>query len=165
MTIQIENEQGLSFDFDYEAVARQVIEQVLDMEQCPYEAEVSVTLTGSQEIRRLNREFRQIERETDVLSFPMAAFPAPADYRFLEEETADCFHPETGELMLGDIVISVEKAKEQAEAYGHALKREYAFLIAHSMLHLLGYDHMVPQEVAVMEEKQEAALTALGITR
>ena len=62
-------------------------------------------------------------------------------------------------------MISVEKAKEQAEAYGHALKREYAFLIAHSMLHLLGYDHMVPQEAAVMEEKQEAALTALGITR
>ena len=128
-------------------------------------AEVSVTLTGSQEIRRLNREFRQIDRETDVLSFPMAAFPAPADYRFLEEETADCFHPETGELMLGDIVISVEKAKEQAEAYGHALKREYAFLIAHSMLHLCGYDHMEEQERIAMEKRQEEILSTGGFAR
>ena len=165
MTIQIENEQGLSFDFDYEAVARQVIEQVLDMEQCPYEAEVSVTLTGSQEIRRLNREFRQIDRETDVLSFPMAAFPAPADYRFLEEETADCFHPETGELMLGDIVISKEHVLKQAEAYGHSVTREFAFLIAHSMLHLFGYDHMEEAERLEMEAKQREILDNLNITR
>ena len=100
-----------------------------------------------------------------MLSFPMADFPAPADYSALEEPAADCFHPETGELMLGDIVISVERARDQAEAYGHSLKREYAFLIAHSMLHLLGYDHMEPEEASVMEEKQEAALTALNITR
>ena len=165
MTILIENEQELTFEFDYEAVARQVVEQVLDMEQCPYEAEVSLTLTDNREIRRLNREFRGIDRETDVLSFPMTDFPSPADYLFLETEASDCFHPETGELMLGDIVISAEKAKEQSVAYGHDLKREYAFLIAHSMLHLLGYDHMIPEEAAVMEEKQEAALEALGIIR
>ena len=79
MTVQIENEQGLELDFDYEAVAEAVIRQVLEQENCPYEAEVSLTLTDDGEIRRLNREFRKIDRETDVLSFPMADFPAPAD--------------------------------------------------------------------------------------
>ena len=165
MTLQIENEQNLALNFDYEAVADAVIRQVLEQEQCPYESEISLTLTDNGEIRRLNRDFRQIDRETDVLSFPMTAFDSPADYGSLEKYTADCFNPETGELMLGDIVISVEKAREQAEAYGHSLKREYAFLIAHSVLHLLGYDHMSPEESAVMEQNQEAALTALGITR
>ena len=83
----------------------------------------------------------------------------------LEAEEADSFNPESGELMLGDIVISVERAMEQAAEYGHSLKREIGFLIAHSMLHLLGYDHMEPQEAAVMEQKQEAVLEALGIRR
>jgi probable rRNA maturation factor len=164
MTLQMENEQTLTLGFDQEAVARQVIDQVLDMEQCPYEAEVSLTLTDNQEIHRLNREFRQIDRATDVLSFPMVDFPTPASYDFLEE-AKDCFDPDSGELLLGDIVISVERAQAQALEYGHSLLREYAFLIAHSMLHLLGYDHMTPEEAAVMEEKQEAALAALGITR
>lgn len=165
MTVQIENGQNLTFDFDYKKVAEAVICQVLDQERCPYEAEVTLTLTDNETIRRMNREYRQIDRETDVLSFPMNDFPAPADYGQLENHMADCFHPDTGELMLGDIVISVEKAREQAACYGHSMKREYAFLIAHSMLHLLGYDHMDPEEAAVMEEKQEAALTALHITR
>lgn len=164
MTLRLEDEQALSLDFDREAVARQVIETVLDLEQCPYEAEVSLTLTDNQEMHRLNREFRQIDRSTDVLSFPMVDFPAPASYDHLEE-AEDCFDPDSGELLLGDIVISVERAQEQAQEYGHSLLREYAFLIAHSMLHLLGYDHMTPEEAAVMEGKQEAALTALGITR
>ncbi len=164
MTLRLEEEEDWSLDFDQEAVARQVIETVLDQEQCPYEAEVSLTLTDNQEIGRLNREFRQIDRPTDVLSFPMVDFPAPASYDYLEE-AQDCFDPDSGELLLGDIVISVERARDQAREYGHSLLREYAFLIAHSMLHLLGYDHMTPEEAAVMEGKQEAALTALGITR
>ena len=165
MTIQIENEQTEKIAFDYQTLAEQVAEQVLDMEQCPYEAEVSLTLTDNASIRKMNMEFRNIDRETDVLSFPMIDFPAPSEYTFLEEACTGCFNPETGELMLGDIVISIEKAKEQADLYGHAFKREFAFLIAHSMLHLLGYDHIVPEEAAVMEKKQEEALTALGITR
>ena len=166
MTVQIENENDYGLDFPYEEVANQVISQVLAMEQCPYEAEVNLVLTGSEEIREINRQFRGIDRETDVLSFPMQDFPAPADYGFLEdEESFDAFHPETGELLLGDIMISVPRAREQAEQFGHGLKREYAFLIAHSMLHLLGYDHMEPEEANVMEEKQAKALEALGITR
>ena len=166
MTLQFENEQEYRFPFDCEQIADLVVNQVLDAENCPYEAEVSLTLTDNQEIHRLNREFRQIDRPTDVLSFPLVDFPEPADYQVLEEEGwEDCFNPETGELMLGDIVISVERAREQAAEYGHSLKREYAFLIAHSMLHLLGYDHMVDEERIVMEQKQEKALQQLQIGR
>ena len=94
----------------------------------------------------------------------MVDFPAPADYSVLEDDDS-CFDPESGELLLGDIMISIPKAVEQAEAYGHSVKREYAFLVAHSMLHLLGYDHMTPEEAAVMEAKQEEVLQRLGITR
>ena len=117
-------------------------------------------------IRTMNREHRNIDRETDVLSFPMVDYPSPASFDFLEtEEGDDCFNPDSGELMLGDIVISVARARAQAEEYGHSLRREFAFLVAHSMLHLLGYDHMTPEEAAVMEAKQEEVLQRLGITR
>ena len=165
MTLQAENQQNRDLGFDWEQLAEQVICRVLDTEQCPYEAEISLTLTDNEEIRNLNREFRGIDRETDVLSFPLVNFRRPAGYEILEEEASDSFNPESGELMLGDIVISVEKAMEQGESYGHGFRREFAFLVAHSMLHLLGYDHMVPEEASVMEEKQEAVLTSLGITR
>lgn len=164
MTIDFENEQEQSFDFDFLEVAEQVIDAVLDQEDCPYEAEVSLVLTTDEEIHRTNLEFREIDRPTDVLSFPMVDFPTPADYSILEEDDS-YFHPESGELMLGDIMISIPRAVEQAEAYGHSVKREYAFLIAHSMLHLLGYDHMEDSERLVMEEKQELALQHLHIKR
>ncbi|MGN0361990.1 MAG: rRNA maturation RNase YbeY [Bilifractor sp.] len=167
MTLNLENEQNREIPFDYKDVAECVIRQILTSEHCPYEAEINLTFTDNTEIRRLNREFRQIDRATDVLSFPMIDWTSPADYTALDdtERSADFFNPETGELLLGDIVISVERAEAQAEEYGHSLKREIAFLIAHSMLHLLGYDHMVPDEEAVMVQKQEDALQALGITR
>ena len=104
--------------------------------KCPYETEVSLLLTTDEEIKEINRMQRQIDRATDVLSFPMADYETPGDFSHLDED-AGLFHPDTGELMLGDIVISVDKVFEQAEEYGHSLLREYAFLIAHSMLHLL----------------------------
>lgn len=165
MTLQIENEQDIQLSFDYEETAKKVIDAVLDLEECPYEVSVSLTLTDNEEIHRMNREFREIDRATDVLSFPMTDFPSPAVYDWLEDEGMDCFDPDSGELLLGDIVISVERAVEQAQEYGHSLLREYAFLIAHSMLHLLGYDHMTPEEAKVMEEKQEQVLSSLQITR
>ncbi len=164
MTINFENEQEQSFDFDFIEVAEDVINEVLDQEDCPYESEINLILTTDEEIHRTNKEFRDIDRPTDVLSFPMVDFESPAEYDFLEEDDS-YFHPETGELMLGDIMISIPRAVEQAKEYGHSVKREYAFLIAHSMLHLLGYDHMTDEERVVMEEKQEQALSALNITR
>ena len=127
-------------------------------------ADLSQFSTDNETIHKTNLEYRQIDRATDVLSFPMVDFPAPADYSVLEDDDS-CFDPESGELLLGDIMISIPKAVEQAEAYGHSVKREYAFLVAHSMLHLLGYAHMVDEERIVMEQKQEKALQQLQIGR
>ena len=164
MTLDFEKEYEYSFPFDEEELAMTVICGVLDQEDCPYECEISLVLCGEEEIRETNRNFREIDRVTDVLSFPMQDFQTPAEYDFLEEED-DAFHPETGELLLGDIMICIPRMLSQAEEYGHGVKREYAFLIAHSMLHLLGYDHMTPEEAAVMEQKQNQVLNELGITR
>ena len=165
MQFFIENETEVTFAFDVEEVVRAVVLEVLDSENCPYEAQVNVLLTDNEGIRQFNREYREIDRETDVLSFPNLDFEVPGFYEIDEDMEAAYFDPDSGELILGDIIISVDKVKEQAESYGHSLKREFAFLVAHSMLHLSGYDHMEPEEAAVMEAKQEAVLKKLGITR
>ncbi len=165
MQFFIENETEVCFDFDVEAVVKAVVEEVLDSEQCPYEAQVNVLLTDNEGIRQFNKEYRDIDRETDVLSFPNLDFEEPGFYEIDEEMEAAYFDPESGELILGDIIISVDKVIEQAQNYGHSKKREFAFLVAHSMLHLAGYDHMEPEEAAIMEAKQEAVLAKLNITR
>lgn len=165
MTLNVEKEYGLELGLDYEETARQVIEQVLEEENCPYEAEVNLLLTSDMEIHRINLEYRKIDRPTDVLSFPQVEYEAPADFSWAESHEMDCFNPDTGELVLGDIIISLDKVAEQADKYNHGRKREYAFLIAHSMLHLLGYDHITEEEAAQMEARQSAALEHLGITR
>lgn len=116
-------------------------------------------------MRRLNREARGIDRATDVLSFPMTQYGKPGNFSELKKGHADSFNPENGCLMLGDIVISVDRVRTQAREYGHSAKREYAFLIAHSVLHLIGYDHMNDTEAEVMQKRQSEALEALGITR
>lgn len=167
MTICFENETDEKLDFDYETLLERVIRQAADQEKCPYEFEVNVTFTDNDSIREINREFRELDVPTDVLSFPMVDYPAPADFSVLEddENAVEYFHPETGELILGDIVISVERARMQAEEYGHSLKREICFLTAHSMLHLFGYDHMTPEEAAIMEGKQTEILNEMNILR
>lgn len=165
MTILVENEAGRNLGFDYEEVADKVVNKVIEIENCPFEIEVNILLTGNGEIHEANKEFRDIDKPTDVLSFPMVDYKAPADFSLAAENPARYLNPETDELLLGDIMLSVDKVYEQAEEYGHSLKREFAFLIAHSMLHLLGYDHIDDEERIVMEAKQEAVLEALGITR
>ena len=164
MKLYYEEEGELKLSLPCEELARTVIEAALDDVGCPYEAEVNLLLTMNEQIHEMNLEFRGIDRATDVLSFPMTEFPSPADYAYLDTDDSS-FDPETGELMLGNIVISKERAKEQAEEYGHSVEREFAFLIAHSMLHLLGYDHMEDEERLVMEKKQREVLEILGITR
>lgn len=163
MTLLFENETDDRFDFDDKDIAERVIDEALTQEGFTHDCEVSVTLTDEEGIAALNKEFRGIEGSTDVLSFPMLEWEgtAPADYDIAEE---DC-NPDTNDVMLGDIVISIPRTKAQAAAYGHSERREYAFLIAHSMLHLLGYDHMQEDERAVMEQKQEKILSALDIQR
>ena len=165
MTILVENEANRGLDFDYEEVIKTVISKTLETENCPYETEVNVLLTGNNEIHEVNKEYREIDRATDVLSFPMVDYDYPSDFSYVETNPESYINPETDELLLGDIMISVDKVYEQADEYGHSRKREFAFLIAHSMLHLLGYDHIDEAERKVMEVKQEAILDALGITR
>lgn len=165
MTILVENEANRGLDFDYEEVIKNVICKTLETENCPYETEINVLLTGNGEIHTANKEFRGIDRPTDVLSFPMVDYDYPSDFSYVEANPESYINPETDELLLGDIMISVDKVYEQADEYGHSRKREFAFLIAHSMLHLLGYDHIDEAERKVMEVKQEAILDALGITR
>ncbi len=167
MTICFENETDQDLGFDYEEILTKVICQAAEQEKCPYEFEVNVTLTDNDSIREINREFRELDLPTDVLSFPMVDYSSPADFSILEKKSAamEYFHPETGELVLGDIVISVERARMQAEEYGHSLKREICFLTAHSMLHLFGYDHVEENEREEMEKRQEQILQDLGIIR
>lgn len=135
-----------------------VCEEVMREEQCEFDAQISVTFTDNEEIRKMNSEYRGIDRATDVLSFPMLEF---------DGDSADAEYDYDGDYaMLGDIVISLERADEQAREYGHSFKREAAFLTAHSMLHLLGYDHVDDAEgERIMIEKQERVLNNLNITR
>lgn len=165
MTILFEEETEVPFSFDYESLAEQVITAACDAEECPYEAEVNLTLVDNEQIHEINRMHRGIDRPTDVLSFPMQTYEKPSDFSHVEDFVEENFNPDTGELLLGDIVLSVEKVSEQAVAYGHSEIREYAFLILHSMLHLFGYDHETEEERADMEARQRAILDTLGITR
>ena len=133
MNMQIDYETERELGIDYETLAVKVADKVLEMEKCPYDAQVN-------------------------------PFETPAGYDIVEEDES-YFDLDTDELLLGDIMISVDKVFAQAEEYGHSVTREFCFLVAHSMLHLLGYDHMTPGEAAVMEAKQAKALEELGITR
>lgn len=164
MTIQIDYETERKLDIDYTKLANLVAEQILKTEKCPYEVSVNLVLTDNEEIKNVNTEFRGIQAPTDVLSFPMIPFETPADYSVVEDQD-EYFDLDTDELLLGDVMISVDRVFSQAEEYGHSTEREFSFLFAHSMLHLLGYDHMEPEEAAVMERKQSEALKILGINR
>lgn len=164
MTIQIDYEAEKKLDIDYTKLANCVAHKILETEQCPYEASVNLVITDNEEIKKVNAQFRNINAPTDVLSFPMIPFPSPADYSIIEDQD-EYFDLDTDELLLGDVMISVDRVYAQAEEYGHSTEREFSFLFAHSMLHLLGYDHMEPEEAAVMEKKQSEALAALGINR
>lgn len=164
MTIMIEEETEVGFEFDYRKLAEEVITFALDYEHFPYETEVNLTLVDNETIQEINREQREIDKPTDVLSFPMIEYASAADFSEIEESD-DNFNPDTGEAMLGDIVISVPKVLEQAENYGHSVRREFSFLIVHSVLHLLGYDHMTPKDAAFMENKQKDILNAMNILR
>lgn len=163
MTINIEYESNTSLDLDYKAIIESVVLKALELETCPYEVEINIILTNNEDIKSINKKHRGIDSPTDVLSYPMIDYDIPGDFSVLEGNFNEYFNPETGELLLGDIVISVDKIIGQADEYGHSQERELAFLIAHSILHLFGYDHM--EESTIMEEKQEDILQGLQIGR
>ncbi len=165
MTLFIEEEGEKKLPFDVKETARLVVSASLEYIGCPYEAEIDLLLTDDEEIHKMNLEHRGIDRATDVLSFPMLEFDAPGDFSVFDEDSDDVFDPDSGELLLGDIVISKDKVLHQAEQYGHSPRREYAFLIAHSMLHLFGFDHMGEEERPVMEQKQRDIMNMVQIPR
>lgn len=165
MSLNIEKETEIEPDFDFRDIIKNVVNYSLDYVNCPYETELNVTLMDNEEIHRINKEFRNIDSPTDVLSFPMIEYMKPGDFSVVEDNEQDYFEPDSGELVLGDIIISLEKVYSQADEYGHTPKRELAFLVAHSMLHLFGYDHMDDAERSDMEKKQREILDALKIYR
>ena len=156
LKIYFENEQEkLPVTYKLKMLVREAVEATLDLENYQNTAEVSITFTDNESIHKLNAKYRGVDRPTDVLSFPLF------DYEGTSEE------PPVDEMMnmLGDIVISLERAAEQAEEFGHSFEREVAFLTAHSMLHLLGYDHELGEEEdREMREKQNAVMDMLGLT-
>jgi len=156
LKIYYENAQtAIPVTYHLKMLIRAAIEATLDYEQYGNRAEVSVTFTDNEEIRKLNRRFRGIDRATDVLSFPLFDYEGNSDEPPVDEFSG----------MLGDIVLSLEQAKKQAEEYGHSFEREAAFLSVHSMLHLLGYDHETSEEDdADMRRRQTEILNAMGLS-
>jgi len=165
MTFYVEKEIETNFPFAEEEILQKVLCEVLASEECPYEAEVNLLITDAQGIRIYNREYRDIDKETDVLSFPAVDYEQPSDFSLMEEDISCYINPDSQELMLGDIILNADRVYAQAEEYGHSVLREFAFLITHSIFHLLGYDHMVAKEEKVMFAKQEEILKRLEILR
>lgn len=160
MEIYIENEQDkVAFTKEHEDLINKVAQTVLTNENFTTDCEISVVITDNENIAALNHEFRNKNSATDVLSFPMLEFDENQNPINAEDDMC-------GGLLLGDIVISLERAKAQAAEYGHSLEREIGFLCAHSVLHLLGYDHENDEESRlVMRKKEESALSKIGLTR
>lgn len=166
MAIILDNNTNYDISEKLNQLIGKVVAECINHEKCPYIVEVSITLVDNEEIKKINKEFRNIDLVTDVLSFPLIEFVKPSGWQFIYENNLDDFlNLDTEELMLGDIVISLEKAEEQAKTYGHSFEREIGFLIVHSMLHLFGYDHISEDEEKIMFEIQEQILEEVGLVR
>ena len=143
---------------EYENIIKKVVEQCFKEEKIEEsKLYISITLTTPEHIREINKQYRNIDKETDVLSFPMF------EKKEIEQkiENKDFEHED----VLGDIVISIEKVKGQAEEYGHSFEREFSYMIVHGFYHLMGYDHIKEEDKIVMRPKEESVLTKLGIRR
>ena len=150
MNIVFDNEENVSKDLL--KTMEDSANYALELEKIPNDrVEISVSFVSKEEIKELNSEYRNIDKSTDVLSFP----------QFERDEEV----PEFGPIYLGDVVICVDIAKEQAESFGHSYERELIYLFTHSILHLLGYDHMIEEEKKIMREREEEIMSHLGIFR
>ena len=165
MTVNIDFEVEKRLDLQFEDIINEIIQAAIEYEKCPYECEISVLITDNDGIHEINRETREIDSPTDVLSFPMVSWEEPSDFDEVDEDNSDIFNPDSGELLLGDIVLNQDRIESQAADYGHSEKRELAFLVAHSMLHLFGYDHMIDDERLEMERRQREILEGKGYFR
>lgn len=156
MSLLLMNEQeAVNLPTGLEETLAQVVELVLESEKADPEAEVSLVLVDDAAIRQMNRDYRGLDKPTDVLSFA------------LEEDAPDepNFEDPTAGLVLGDIIISLETAQRQSQEYGHSLEREVAFLLVHGLLHLLGYDHQEKDETAEMRRREEEILAEVNLGR
>ena len=153
MEILIQNRQNkIEYPAELEKLLEEAVEQVLKTEGYSPEAEVGIALIDDEEIRSYNKVYRGIDSPTDVLSFPQSEGDGP-------------YETPAGECLLGDIVISLERAALQAEEYGHSLAREVTYLVVHGLYHLLGYDHDTPDQKDTMRAREEMALARLGLGR
>ncbi len=153
MNVLFNNSTDFILDKTHIDLIESVVKETLDYENFYDNCEISFSLVENNEIKKINKKYRGIDSPTDVLSFPLIDF------------NCDKIKHDDKIIILGDIIISIDKLKEQSKEYGHSFERELAFLTAHSMLHLLGYDHEDPAEEAVMFKKQDEILNNLGITR
>ena len=158
MNIYIENETDTEFDFkDPEQAIKDAVMAVAKDKALPDSLDVNVLVVSSQKIQSINKENRDIDSATDVLSFPYYEYDEPGVF------TGEIYEGE--ENILGDIILCAEKIISQADEYGHSQRRELSFLTVHSMLHLLGYDHIEEKERSLMEEEQRRFMQLLGISR
>ncbi|HHZ13630.1 MAG: rRNA maturation RNase YbeY [Caldicoprobacterales bacterium] len=165
ITVEIDNSQDvIEITNSTEDLIIACVQRTLDMEEFEFNTMVSIILVDNATIEQMNSQFRGIAMATDVLSFPMLEIQAGCD-DLDEEKLINDIHPETGSVILGDIVISMEKVRDQALEYGHSFERELGFLVVHGMLHLLGYDHIEEEDMNIMRPKEEAILESLNLTR
>lgn len=165
MKINIENNQSL-FSIDQEDFIDDVVTYVLKAENVCVDCELNVFLVDNNEIRKINNDHRGIDRETDCLSFPMLSYnngnvfkDEYSNYTFKDYELDD------GRLILGDIIISLEKAHSQSQEFNHSFEREVKYLLIHSLLHLLGYDHIEESDKKIMRQREKAIVKDLKIFR
>ena len=159
---EISNEQEkISVDGEIENVIKLSVETAADEFVKDIPLEVSVTFTDNEGIKIINNEFRNIDKETDVLSFPQLEFDVLGVIKPEYMPLSDMYP----KVMMGDIVLSLEKAKSQAEEFGHSFLREVSYLTVHSMLHLFGFDHMTEEDKFIMREKEEEIMSKIGLTR
>lgn len=154
--------ENYEIDKHLQELAVTAIEKALDFLDFEYEVEVTLTTTTDSVIREINKEHRNLDKSTDVLSFPMIDWPRPCDYDYLEDNLDYLVNPETECVLLGDIVLSIDRVESQAKEFGHKIEREFSFLIVHSMLHLFGYDHMSEFEEAEMIELQKEIMATIA---
>ena len=158
MAVYVENQTETRFPFHYKQLIGRAVHTVIEDKKIPPELDVNVMVVDAQRMRQINQETRGIDSVTDVLSFPYFEFAQPGVFDEQLQDWAD-------EDILGDIVLCAERIVSQAEEYGHSQKREMAFLVVHSMLHLTGYDHMDDADAQLMETEQRRIMEILGIGR
>lgn len=163
--IYFEEEYSLDLGFDLEKTTYQIIEKTMEYLGCPYEIDVNIILVDSDQIREINQSHRDKPMITDVLSFPMNEYEVPGDFSWIDEGEGGLFSPEDGSFLLGDIILNLDRVLLQAKEYGHSNLREFSFLIVHSLLHLVGYDHMEDEEQKLMINKQKEIMSYLEIER